>query len=82
MKPAVEVILSGLDADQLFDIILEFVLIGNDKYTVINGEWAVKKNAAEPFNGGNLIKLFSIIFRWTLRGVIFKIQPLKEPVNF
>ena len=54
--------LSGLDADQLFDIILEFALIGNDKYTVRNGQWEVKRNAAEPFNGGNLIKLFNIIF--------------------
>ena len=54
MKPEVELMLSGLDADQLFDIILEFGLIGNDKYTVSNGEWKVKKNAAEPFNGGNL----------------------------
>ena len=54
--------LSGLNKEDLFDIILEFALIGNDKYTVSNGEWTVKKDAAEPFNGGNLIKLFNIIF--------------------
>ena len=61
MKPEVELMLSGLDADQLFDIILEFALIGNDKYTVRNGQWELKENAAEPFNGGNLIKLLNII---------------------
>ena len=62
MKPEVELMLSGLNKQDLFDIILEFVLIGNDKYTVSNGEWTVKKDAAEPFNGGNLIKLFYMIF--------------------
>ena len=57
MVPAVEVVLSGLGNEHLYEVILELVQITNDKYTVNNGEWIVKKNAAQPFNRfrGNLI---------------------------
>ena len=56
MVPVVEVVLSGLGNEQLYEVILEFRQITNDKYTVNNGEWIVKGNA-QPFNRfrGNLI---------------------------
>ena len=58
MVPGVEVALSGFDNEQLYEIILEFVPITNDKFTVKNGEWTVHpKEKAQPFDRfrGNLI---------------------------
>ena len=50
MLPIVGVILSGFDARSLYEIILEFVQIGNDKYSFVYGE-PHKSGNAEALNG-------------------------------
>ena len=50
MVPGLEVVLSGLNDKQFYEITLEFIQIGNDKFTVKDGKWTVRKNAAEHFN--------------------------------